>query len=476
MWVLSLVLSIMSALSATLIRQWACRYLQLPRIPSLASEQARVRLFLFFGTHKYRFINEVGLTSILLHLSILLFFAGLVMFFSIVYEPIAIVLFISVGLFGVVYLALTILPCIDYCCPYRTPMSSVWWYIWHTSLFSTTFSLRWLLRLLHIRFVPYNLGEVMSHRQHILTQWLQTIDDSTKKHKRHLEGGSRGSVVQAALDAPELMNLRALTWLFRRPSLAENSKFQEFVTNIPEGTIVQLMSGPIESGRIVFRDHLLALLRSCSPGTVGLDEDMRRQRLLVCLNAIHHVAKASTLMYGISPSESVLSDLRANFANIRLMRPLWADTDSSIRIMSRSICALIARYLLRKYSLVEVELAWLQDVMRRSSHTIFNALDNLPAADSMNLDAYVYGVLSCQTDDLSIKQATSFMATLTILTSTGSERVFRRSVAEGAIAALIQRADEQDNRLREVIGPLRKIFEEVFTGPRREQRKITISN
>ena len=476
LWVLSLVFSIMSGLFATLNQQWARRYLQLPHIPRSASEQARVRSFLFFGANKYGIISVMELTPMLLHFSILLFFAGLIVFFTVVYKTIAIVLSISVGAFAVVYLVWTILPCIDYRCPYRTPMSSVLWYIWQTSLSSVTLFLRWLLRLLHCCLVPYNFGDVTSFRQRILTRCFQTIDSFAKKHQQNLMDGFQRSIVQEALDAPVLVDLKALTWLFGRPGLAEDNKIQEFVANIPGDTIVQLMSGPIESGRIVFRDHLLSLLRGCTPGTVWHDEDMRRRRLLVCLNAIHHIAKASTLPYGAaSPPEFVLSDLRINFANIHLMRSLWAETDPSIRIISRSICALLARHLLRKHQLEGWELAWLQSVMGKTSHAIFNALANR-TVDSMNLDAYVYGVLSRQTDDLSTKQASSFMSTLTILANTGTDAAFRRSVAEGGITAFIERADEQDKCLREVVGKLRRIFEGVFTSPTPDQRISTISS
>ena len=478
LWVLSLVFSIMSGLFATLNQQWARRYLQLPHIPRSASEQARVRSFLFFGANKYGIISAMELTPMLLHFSILLFFAGLIVFFIVVYKTIAIVLSISVGAFAVVYLVWTVLPCIDYRCPYRTPMSSVLWYIWQTSLSSVTLFLRWFLRLLHCCLVPYNLGDVASFRQRILTRCFQTIDNFAKKHQQNLMDGFRGSIVQGALEAPVIVDLKALTWLFGRAGLAENSKIQEFVAKIPGGTIVQLMSGPIESGRIVFRDHLLSLLRSCTPDTVWLDEDMRRRRLLVCLNAVHHIAKASesTLRYGVSPPEFVLSDLRTNFANIRLMRSLWADTDPSIRIISRSICALLARHLLRKHHLEGWELAWLQNVMGKPSRAIFNSLANHTTVDSMNLDAFIYGVLSRQTDDLSTGQARSFMSTLTILANNGTDTAFQRSVAEGGITAFIERADEQDNRLREVVGKLRRIFEGVFTSPTLDPRISTISS
>ena len=94
----------------------------------------------------------------------------------------------------------------------------------------------------------------------------------------------------------------------------------------------------------------------------------------------------------------------------------------------------------------------------------------------MNLDAYVYGVLSRQTDDLPTIQARSFMSTLAILTNTETDFASRRSATEGGITALIERADSQDNRLREVVGKLRRVFEGVFTSPTPDQRISTISS
>ena len=310
----------------------------------------------------------------------------------------------------------------------------------------------------------------MSAKHRRLARWSKAINNSAAKHERYLKDGFQRSIIQAALDAPVHVDLKALTWFFGLPGLAENSKFQEFVADIPGDIIIHLMSDPVKPGSYVFRDHLLALLRSCTPGAVGLGEDVRRRRLLVCLNAIHHVAKASTPLY---PSEFVISDLRTNFANIRIMRPLWNDTDPSIRIISRSICALLARRLLRKYSLERSELKWLENVMGKPLNPTFT---NSTGVDSMNLDAYVYGVLSRQIDDLSIQQATSFMATLTILTNSGSDVVVHRSVVEAGISALIRRADERDVHLREVVGPLRRIFEKVFTDPTPDLLVFNISN
>jgi hypothetical protein len=125
---------------------------------------------------------------------------------------------------------------------------------------------------------------------------------------------------------------------------------------------------------------------------------------------------------------------------------------------------------LRKHPLEESELAWLQDVMETSSNAIFNALDNLARADSMNLDSYVYGVLSHQVVDPSIGVATFFMEMVAILAGAGSQAAFRRSVLDGEILSLIQRAEEQEGGLREVVGKLRRVLETVFPIAAQEPR------
>jgi hypothetical protein len=325
---------------------------------------------LFLGTLNFGMHHVVEAAQLLLHLSVSLFFIGLVMFFNIVNKTVTIVLAIFVGISGMAYFTLSILPCLYRNCPYGTPVSSILWYLWHASAFFATFCLRWILRRFHALLVPYNQGDIESGRQRKLTQWLNTIDNSFDKHGKYLKDGFRFSIIEGALEASVVVDVKALAWLLKLPAMAESGKIQDLVANTPRDMLAQLMSGPIESGRIIFRDHLLALLRSCAQHTADLDEYTRRRRLLVCLDAVLRIVKASSDPYGISLSESVLNDIRTNFANVRLMRPLWADTDPHIRIISRSICALLARHLVRKQPLEEPELAWLQEVIGKSSNTI----------------------------------------------------------------------------------------------------------
>jgi len=157
--------------------QWVRIYFDLPQIPNVPKERARVRSFLFFGVEKYRMHLAVKTAPTLLHLSVFLFFIGLVVFFFTIFKTVAVVISIAVGFFGLAYFALTILPCLDHSCPYRTPMSSLWWYLWHFSLSYFAQYLHFILRKLHNYIVPLNLGEVTMRRQRILTQCLQTIED-----------------------------------------------------------------------------------------------------------------------------------------------------------------------------------------------------------------------------------------------------------------------------------------------------------
>ena len=477
MWALSLALSLTSALLAILIQQWVRRYTELPLIPRLSSERARVRSYIFLGTLKFGMHHAVEAAPMLLHLSVSLFLIGLVMFFIIVNKTVGIVLSVFVGISGMAYFTLSILPCLYRNCPYGTPVSSILWCLWHASAFFAAFCLRWILRRFHALFVPYNLGDIESGKQRILTQWLNNVDNSLDRHGRYLKGGFRFGIIQGALEAPAVDDVKALAWQLELPAMAEKGKIQDFVVNAPGDMLAQLMSMPIKSGRIIFRDHLLALLRSCVPHKAEPDEYVRRRRLLICLDAILRIVKASTGdPHGGSPFESVLNDIRINFANTDLMRPLWADTDPQIRIISRSICALLARHLVRKRPLEEPELAWLQEVMGKPSNTIFDSLDDISKADSMNFDSFIHGVLANQKVDPPAKAATFFMEMVAILAGSGSQVAFRRSVLLRRISesSLMRQAKEQEAESSEVIGSLHRVFDTVF--PRVAPQEPRISN
>jgi hypothetical protein len=454
-WALSLVLSIASAVVATLMRQWARRYRRLPNIPSLPRDKARVRALLFLGVLKYRMPRAFEASALLLHLSVLFFFTGLVIFFFTIFKAVAIVVAIFVGLFGFVYLLMTILPCLDYRCPYVTPMSGIWWYCWHTSLCFCSLSTRWLVKQLHGILVPYGPGRVTSSIQKILIDGWDLLDNSVKKHEKRLKDGIRGTILWRAIDASVSVDPKTLTWLLNGPPLADKNKVQEFLASIPGYIIVQLIKGPVRYEKI-FTQYLSTLMRSCITSSIGLDEAIRKRRLIVCLNTIHHIARAfSSVPDGVDLPEVFLEDVRINFANIYLMRPLWAEEDHAIRVTSRSICALLARHITHQAG--STQLTWLEEVLGQPSTTIYSALGGpAPGIDNMNIDSFAYDALSyAGTADLPDEAAVTLVDTLAILLKAGDITSLKKTELQQGISDLVQRAE--NNNRRDVADRLRRI-------------------
>ena len=473
LWVLSFLLSTTSALFATLMQQWGRIYIGLPQSQSVPSDRARVRSFLFLGTKKYYMDAAVEIAPTLLHLAVFLFYVGLVVFFFTINNTVAIAILISVGLFGLAYFTPTILPCLDHSCPYSTPLSRPWWYLWHTSHSLVAFFLRLLFRLLHNCLVPYNPGDATSFIQRILTRLLDTIDNIAEKHGGRLKDGFRETVVKYARRAPQDTDVKALTWMFQLPAMAERGKFQNFVASIPSKTIVQLFEqdNSFDHDKIGFRHHLSALLRTSSaPDTAELTDEQAkeiRNGRSVCLNAVHHIARESIASRSLSPS--LLNDMRLRFANMALMRPLWANDDPAIRVTARSICALFARQLLRMRQIEAGELSWLQDVMGRPSSIIFNALrvNDLAAVDGMNVDSFVNGVLSQQAEVIPDAQVAFSRETLKVLRNAESHTSLHADTFEDWLSSLILRIElEEDYQNRDnVVDNLRRMSSSTTAGP-----------
>ncbi|KAF9003522.1 hypothetical protein BDZ89DRAFT_967499, partial [Hymenopellis radicata] len=78
LWVVSLVTSLVVALAAVLVKQWLHRYMTFPSgTPGLRSH---IRQFRFMGLEKWRVRIIIGMLPIIMHISLMLFFAGLALF------------------------------------------------------------------------------------------------------------------------------------------------------------------------------------------------------------------------------------------------------------------------------------------------------------------------------------------------------------------------------------------------------------
>ncbi|KAJ7663463.1 hypothetical protein B0H17DRAFT_952683, partial [Mycena rosella] len=121
LWFISLGLSLTCALVATLVEQWAREFMHKADMRSAPIIRARVFSYLYYGLKRFEMHMLVEITPLLLHASLLFFFAGLVAFLIPVNTVITVITAILLSVVAALYLILTILPLNYIDCPYQTP-------------------------------------------------------------------------------------------------------------------------------------------------------------------------------------------------------------------------------------------------------------------------------------------------------------------------------------------------------------------
>ena len=127
LWALSLISSLTCALSAILVRQWIQEYLSYSRCHTVPSTRARIRAYLFNGLSQHRLDHVISAIPLLLHLSLLLFGAGLITYFFSLNDVVAYTALVGYSVVGAVYILLSIAPLIDLSSPFKTPISNLLW-------------------------------------------------------------------------------------------------------------------------------------------------------------------------------------------------------------------------------------------------------------------------------------------------------------------------------------------------------------
>ncbi|KAN0140628.1 hypothetical protein V8E53_001837, partial [Lactarius tabidus] len=127
LWFLSLVISITCALLATLLQQWARRYLKVTQTRSSLHKRARIRSFFAEGVKKSHLSMVVEALPALIHLSVSLFFAGLVVFLWNVNLTIFKVVLSWIGICTTLYGSITLVPVFRHDSPYHSPLTDLVW-------------------------------------------------------------------------------------------------------------------------------------------------------------------------------------------------------------------------------------------------------------------------------------------------------------------------------------------------------------
>ncbi|KAK6995917.1 hypothetical protein R3P38DRAFT_3222845 [Favolaschia claudopus] len=127
LWFISLGLSLSCALIATLVEQWARDFKYKTEMRSASVIRARIFSYLYYGLKRFNMHAVVEIIPLLLHASLILFFAGLVAFLVPVNEAVMISVIIVLGTMVIAYMTLTAFPLISRQSPYQTPLSTGLW-------------------------------------------------------------------------------------------------------------------------------------------------------------------------------------------------------------------------------------------------------------------------------------------------------------------------------------------------------------
>ncbi|KAI0265870.1 hypothetical protein BC834DRAFT_824307, partial [Gloeopeniophorella convolvens] len=144
LWSISLVLSLTCALLATLLQQWARRYLRITQPRYSPHKRARVRELMARGVEKLHLSQVVEALPAMLHVSVFIFFAGLVIFVFNIDQTVFGAVASCVGICVGSYLCITLIPIFRADSPYNTPLSTL---AWISGVGATWLTLRSLLRL-----------------------------------------------------------------------------------------------------------------------------------------------------------------------------------------------------------------------------------------------------------------------------------------------------------------------------------------
>lgn len=283
LWFISLVLSLTCALLATLMQQWVRRYVQNSQRWYSPYKRARIRTFFAEGIERFRLPVAVEVLPALLHVSVFIFFAGLVDFLININHTVAFSLLSAVVVGISAYFLFTALPLIYPNSPYQTPLTTFLWVFQQTTLLISLELLR--------RFVKFTYEHTGFVIWKIYGRILFKLDD----HSRRFRQGLSRSRETIALRQPTEMDSRALSWTI--DALDEDHELEQFVAAIPGYYRSTTARPPKEALEHLTHHEGLdspleaRILDLLSPRGMARDapptSNLERKRRMVCLEALH---------------------------------------------------------------------------------------------------------------------------------------------------------------------------------------------
>lgn len=269
-WFLSLAISLTCALLATLLQQWARRYIRITQPRYIPHKRGRIRAFFAEGVENLHLPWAVEALPALLHLSLFLFFAGLLVFLFNTHHNVFAAVSWWIGLCTIAYMSITFMPLFRPDSPYYTPLSSSVWYL-ATGVLTITFQvLCWL-------------------------DWLECFSDSAweyfdgrRKHYRSwLARGLSKTAEEVARKLSPVIDGRALMWTLDCSD--EDQELLRFFEGIPGFCNSKVLKDPIGTCIQPNMERLTEALIGLVHRTITsnlVSPKMKSRRLVICREAM----------------------------------------------------------------------------------------------------------------------------------------------------------------------------------------------
>jgi len=247
---------------ATLLHQWTRRYVTITQpIQCSPHKRARIRAFFADGIDKLHLPWVVEALPLLLHLSLSLFLAGLLIFLSNVNQTVFHTVVGWVALFVGVYACITFMPIFRHDSPFYAPLSSTVWFLYAGTLYAV-FSV---------------LSFVQSSRDN--------FRDLKTRYGEWVLGGVEKAAEDTVSDRSSKVDGRVMEWTIG--TLCEDDVTVRFFEAIPgfcnSGVVQTRLSSLL---RMKIRQVMDGFLdRTFSSET--LSESIKISRLTTCLNVAH---------------------------------------------------------------------------------------------------------------------------------------------------------------------------------------------
>ena len=270
LWFLSLVISLTCALLATLLQQWARRYLKITQSRYSPHKRARIRAFFSEGVEKCLLPWAVEILPTLLHISLSLFFAGLVVFLCNVDLTIFKLVSSWVCLCAALYGCITCMPIIRHDSPYYTPLSLPVWHLVTGTRFIIYKFLRWFNDSVRFRSSAYFHFRDLEKRWFIL-----------------LVQGMQKTAEETALTLSSEIDARAFMWTF--DCLDEDHELERFFSGLPGFRSSSVVDDPLPSLTGEEKRKLYGALDGFLDRTFSsylLPATLKNRRAMICVKAV----------------------------------------------------------------------------------------------------------------------------------------------------------------------------------------------